>query len=189
MSKTRENIWTVPNVLTMLRMALVPVYWYFMLNDQIYIALGVFAVASLTDLADGYIARKYNLITDFGKLMDPLADKIMSISVMLSMAVKGIIPWAAPVILFLKEATMVAGGVVLYRNHVVVQAIWIGKLAQTVVVASLLSCFFHTWLESTLGFPLHLYLLWAGIVLTLAALAIYMTNALRTYKKIKNKQE
>ncbi|MBR6889528.1 MAG: CDP-alcohol phosphatidyltransferase family protein, partial [Clostridia bacterium] len=65
----------------MIRLALIPVYWYFILNDQYYWALGVFAVASLTDVADGWIARKYNLITDFGKLMDPLADKLMSLSV------------------------------------------------------------------------------------------------------------
>ena len=129
--KEKENIWNVPNVLTMIRMGLIPVYWILMLNDHFYVAFAVFAAASLTDIADGFIARKYQLITNFGKLMDPLADKLMSISVMLSMAIKGIAPWAVLIILLCKEAVMVMGGVVLYRNDVVVYSIWIGKLAQT----------------------------------------------------------
>ena len=175
----KENIWNVPNVLTLIRLGLIPVYWYLILTDHYYWALGVFAVASLTDLADGYIARKYNLITDFGKLMDPLADKLMSLSVMLSLTVKGIIPWPAPVLLLLKEGTMVVGGLILYSKKVVVYSEWIGKLAQTVVVGSLLSCFFHQWILEHLGFPLHVYLVWAGVALTLIALIYYISIALR----------
>jgi len=184
--KRKENIWNVPNVLTMLRMALIPVYWFFMLRDQLYAALAVFIIASLTDLADGFIARKYNLITDFGKLMDPLADKLMSVSVMLSLAIKGIVPWAVLVILLCKEATMIIGGAILYRNHVVVYSIWIGKLAQVMVVTSLLSCFFHEWLQAQLGFPLHLYLLWIAVTLTLIALGVYMKNAIRLYRNARS---
>lgn len=184
--KRKENIWNVPNGLTMLRMALIPVYWFFMLRDQLYAALAVFIIASLTDLADGFIARKYNLITDFGKLMDPLADKLMSVSVMLSLAIKGIVPWAVLVILLCKEATMIIGGAILYRNHVVVYSIWIGKLAQVMVVTSLLSCFFHEWLQAQLGFPLHLYLLWIAVALTLIALGVYMKNAIRLYRNARS---
>jgi len=184
--KRKENIWNVPNFLTMLRMALIPVYWFFMLRDQLYAALAVFIIASLTDLADGFIARKYNLITDFGKLMDPLADKLMSVSVMLSLAIKGIVPWAVLVILLCKEATMIIGGAILYRNHVVVYSIWIGKLAQVMVVTSLLSCFFHEWLQAQLGFPLHLYLLWIAVALTLIALGVYMKNAIRLYRNARS---
>ena len=65
--KKKEKIWNVPNVLTMLRMAMIPVFWYFMMQDRLYSALIVFVAASLTDVADGFIARKFNLITDFGK--------------------------------------------------------------------------------------------------------------------------
>ncbi len=190
MSGEKENIWNVPNVLTMIRLALIPVYWYFILNDQYYWALGVFAVASLTDVADGCIARKFNLITDFGKLMDPLADKLMSLSVMLSLTVKGIIPWPAPVLLLLKEGTMVVGGLILYSKKVVVYSKWIGKLAQAVMVCALLSCFFHEWLQAQLGFPLHLYLLWTGVALTLTALVVYTTGAVKNYRGVvKNKKE
>ncbi len=182
-SGKKENIWNVPNVLTMIRLALIPVYWYLILNDHYYWALGVFFIASLTDLADGCIARKFNLITDFGKLMDPLADKLMSLSVMLSLTVKGIIPWPAPVLLLLKEGTMVVGGLILYSKKVVVFSEWIGKLAQTVVVASLLSCFFHEWIMEHWGVPVHLYLVWTGVALTLIALVYYINIALKLNKE------
>ena len=182
-SGNKENIWNVPNVLTLIRLALIPIYWYLMLTDHYYWALGVFTVASLTDLADGCIARKYNLITNFGKLMDPLADKLMSLSVMLSLTVKGIIPWPAPVLLLLKEGTMVVGGLILYSKKVVVHSVWVGKLAQTAVVLSLLSCFFHEWIMEQWGSPVHLYLLWAGVVMTLIALVYYINVALKLNKE------
>jgi len=72
-------------------------------------------------------------------------------------------------------------------DDVVVYSIWIGKLAQTVVVLSLLSCFFHEWLQAQLGFPLHVYLLWAGVALTLTALAIYTVRALAIYREVRKK--
>ena len=180
----QENIWNVPNALTLLRIALIPVYWYFMMKHQHPAALIVFIAASLTDLADGYIARKYNLITNFGKLMDPLADKLMSVSVMLSMAIEGIVPWAALLILLGKELLMLLGGVFLLKKGVVTYAIWIGKLAQTVVVAALLTCFFHAELEAALGFPLHLWLLWLGVALTLAALGVYAARAIQKLRQL-----
>ena len=187
----KEKIWNVPNCLTMLRMALLPVYWYFIMNDRLYIALAIFIAASLTDLLDGYLARKNNQITNFGKLMDPLADKLMSISVLLSMVLKGIAPWPVLVVLLCKEAIMVAGGLILLRHQVVVYSIWIGKLAQTVVVLALLSCFFHQWLLAHLGFPLHLWLLWIAVGLTLCALFVYASQAVKQYREAvaKERQE
>ena len=182
--KRNENIWNVPNTLTMLRMALIPVYWVLMMTDRRYAALIVFAAASLTDVADGYIARKYHLITDFGKLMDPLADKLMVLSVMLSLALKGIAPWAALAIVLAKEATMVVGGSILYRMNVVVSSIWIGKLAQFVVVSALIACFFSDWFFSV-GVPAHLILLWTGVALTLCALTVYTRQALALYREAK----
>ena len=189
MPKKRENIWNVPNVLTLIRLGLIPVYWYFILNDHYYWALAVFVVASLTDLADGIIARKFNQITDFGKLMDPLADKLMSLSVMLSLTIKGVLPWPAPLLLLLKEGTMVVGGLILYSKKVVVHSVWIGKLAQTVVVCSLLSCFFHEAIMKHLGFPLHVYLVWAGVALTLIALVYYIDLALKLNKEANERIE
>ena len=78
----------VPNILTMLRVIMIPFFVFFLLTDYAapysdWIALGVFIAASLTDLADGKIARKYNLVSNFGKFMDPLADKLLVCSALI----------------------------------------------------------------------------------------------------------
>lgn len=183
----------LPNKLTVSRVLFIPVIMVLLLVEGIpyrWLLSGIcFGLASLTDMLDGRIARSRNLITDFGKLMDPLADKLMSLSVMLSLTVKGIIPWPAPVLLLLKEGTMVVGGLILYSKKVVVYSKWIGKLAQTVVVCSLLSCFFHEWILKHLGFPLHVYLVWAGVALTLIALVYYIDIALRLNKEANARME
>ena len=94
----------LPNKLTMLRIILIPFFVFFLLYPGIpygkWIALAIFCVASLTDLADGKIARKYNLVTDFGKFMDPLADKLLVCSAMIGLIELGRIPsWIVIVII------------------------------------------------------------------------------------------
>lgn len=162
----------LPNALTLLRLLLIPVYLWLMFSGHTTPALAVFVFASLTDIADGWIARRYNLITDFGKLFDPLADKLMVLSVMLSLALKGIAPWAAILILLAKELLMVLGGALLLRRQVVVYSLALGKIAQFVTVAGLVLCFFHERFL-TLGVPVHLYVLWTGVVLALVSLVYY----------------
>ena len=183
----------LPNKLTVLRVILVPVFIFFLLTDIVPLsmlwALVVFSAASITDALDGHIARSRNLVTNFGKFMDPLADKLMSLSVMLSLTIKGVIPWPAPVLLLLKEGTMVVGGLILYSKKVVVFSEWIGKLAQAAVVCGLISCFFHEWLQNALGFPAHLVLLWAGVALTLCALCVYMRRAIGQYREAREKEK
>lgn len=76
-----------PNKLTLLRIVIAPIFMYFFIIDNFYmrlVALGLFVLAALTDLADGYYARKYGIITGFGKFMDPLADKILVSSALIS---------------------------------------------------------------------------------------------------------
>ena len=77
----------VPNTLTAIRMLMIPLYLILFGNGMKYPALFIFLAASLTDLLDGMIARRYHMITDLGKLMDPLADKLMVLTVMFSMAI------------------------------------------------------------------------------------------------------
>ena len=80
----KKNL-NVPNVLSLIRLLLVPVYLILFVRGQKTAALVVFAAACFTDLLDGRIARKYNLITDLGKLLDPVADKVMILTAMFSM--------------------------------------------------------------------------------------------------------
>lgn len=90
----------LPNKLTVLRVALVPFFVGLYLNGFVYAAFTLFIVAAFTDYLDGHIARKHNLITNFGKIMDPLADKILVYAAFCCMVEKGIVPgWMLSVIL------------------------------------------------------------------------------------------
>ena len=94
--KLREltrDMWTIPNILTMSRLAMVPVFVILYLNGKNYWALAVFCIASLTDCFDGMLARKLNQITSFGKLFDPLADKLMVLSALACHVALGVFPW------------------------------------------------------------------------------------------------
>ncbi|MBQ4434972.1 MAG: CDP-alcohol phosphatidyltransferase family protein [Clostridia bacterium] len=188
-----KRIWTVPNVLTMLRMALIPVYWVLMSEGKMIPALCTYIVASLTDVVDGYIARKYNQITDFGKLMDPLADKLMVLSVMLSMIIPmggrpGILPLLPFVIVLAKELLMVLGGLVLYKKGIVVYSKIIGKAAQVLMVSALLLSFFYEYFDS-IAKPVYLWVLWAAVVLTVCALCYYAADIFRQLREQKAKKQ
>lgn len=178
--------WNVPNILTILRLALIPLFCVLMHRNRMTASLIVFLVASVTDLLDGYIARKQHEITQFGKLMDPVADKLMVLSLMIGLLLKNIIPPSAFIILIVKEALMMSGGLFLFRRNQVVYSKPIGKAAQFVVVVALILCFFHEKF-SALGAPVHLYTLWFGVALAIVALIYYanlnMKDALFGHKK------
>ena len=98
----------LPNKLTVLRIIMVPFFVFFMLTDvggaaNKWIALAIFAVASLTDLLDGKIARKYNLVTNFGKFMDPLADKLLVCSAMICLIPSGKLAAEIVIIIIARE--------------------------------------------------------------------------------------
>ncbi len=182
----RKN-WNLPNVLTLIRLLLVPVYIVLFANGLKYEALLCFLLASLTDLLDGRIARRFHLITDFGKLMDPFADKVMVLTAMFSMAIGAegiapVIPWTAVVILLLKELVMIVGGLLMLKHGIVVYSSLIGKVAHCVFIFSLIASYFHDWfLEACVGWPLtpDLILLWLAVCLTLCALVFYVTDSIR----------
>lgn len=186
----KKNL-NLPNVLTLIRLCLVPVYVAFFVRGMKYAALITFLAASFTDLLDGRIARRFNLITNFGKLMDPFADKVMVLTAMVSMAIGNaaippVIPWAAVIILLGKELVMVIGGVVMLRHGIVVYSSMIGKVAHCVFIGSLIASYFHEWfLDACPGWPLtpDLILLWLAVCLTLCALVFYVNQSIKTAKE------
>ncbi len=179
MAQSSRPVWNLPNALTLLRLVLGPVCVILVLSGHDMAALVVFLFAGATDIADGYAARKLGQVTDFGKLMDPLADKLLTLSVLLSLTLRGIFPLPALLVLLLKELLMVLGGLLLLRRKKVVSSKPIGKAAQASLVAALTLGFLHGWFDGA-GFPAHLILLWASVALSLAALVFYaLTNWFR----------
>ena len=183
--KLFSHVWTIPNVLTMIRLLLVPVFVvvYFRTSaEPKYAALAIFAAASLTDMLDGYLARKLNQITDFGKLFDPLADKLMVLSAMVCQAVTGVFPWAAVIVVACKELVMVLGGLFMLSRDVVVYSNIVGKAAQVCFILSLILSFFHVPLAEW-GTRLDLILLWITVGLAILAMVVYAAEYLRSLKK------
>ena len=126
----------LPNKLTMLRVLLIPVFVVLLLADfwgkwLDYLALAVFIIASLTDMLDGMIARKYNLITNFGKFMDPLADKLLVCSAMICLLDLGRIPAWVVIVIIAREFIISGFRLVASDKGVVIAAGYIGK-AKTV---------------------------------------------------------
>ncbi len=105
---------------------------YFKFNP--YVATAIYVAAWLTDALDGYLARRNNWITDIGKLLDPLADKLMQLAAAVCFTIDNLLFLAVLIPLVLKEtAIMVGGMLIIKRNKVVVQASWYGKLATIVI--------------------------------------------------------
>lgn len=124
----------LPNKLTVLRVCLIPVFLFFLLASPLgeplsrYTALGIFIAASLTDTLDGYIARKYNLITNFGKFMDPLADKLLVCSAMIAMIEMGDIPSLAVIVIIAREFIITGFRLVASDGGIVIAASMWGKI-------------------------------------------------------------
>lgn len=121
----------VPNLLSLMRLGLVPVFaWVFFspIPNARYWAAGIYALAFLTDILDGYIARRFHMVTPLGRVLDPLADKLMTFTVILCICIAGIIPVWAVVIFFCKEMILGVGGLILFHNtRDVIPANWLGK--------------------------------------------------------------
>ncbi len=175
----------LPNKLTMLRMFLIPVFMLFFYVDTIpynmMLALIIFVVASVTDWVDGYIARKYNLITDFGKFMDPVADKLLTMSAMIAFIdVIGIPSWAITIILG-REFIVTAMRIIAAEKGIVIAADKLGKIKTVVqmlwIIYVLLVCaiapyFSVTGSDIDIGSTLLGYGnigLWASVILTVVS--------------------
>ena len=119
----------IPNILTIMRFIFIPIILRAIFDGNYILGIIFFTVSGLTDVLDGFIARKFNLVSNFGKLMDPLADKLTQISVLAALVSVKIIPVWILTIVVLKELIMVVGASFLYGKDVVVYSKWYGKLA------------------------------------------------------------
>ena len=168
----QEKIFNVPNVLTLVRIAALPfVIWRFMAGDRRG-ALVLYVLVVLTDVVDGFIARKFNKITNFGKLMDPLADKLLLLTMLALFCIEGTLPLWVMLLMVAKESVMIAGSCYALYHGIVVHALFIGKAATVAFAAAVISLLLD-W--SVAG----LILMGIAVVLTLSAFAYYMTNLLR----------
>lgn len=168
----------LPNKLTMLRIVLVPVTMALMLLGYPIAAGIMFAVASITDFFDGYIARKYNLVTSFGKIMDPLADKLLVFGALLCFVQMGTINVWPAFIIIARELFVTCMRVVAVDKGKVIAASWWGKIKTNVqIFAVLFAIFFNGMLPLASA-----AVLWVAAIFTLMSWVAYIYENIEVFK-------
>ena len=179
----------IPNILSLFRLMLVPCFAVLYMSSLEYAGLYagiVFLIAALTDVVDGYLARRWHQITKFGRILDPLADKLLQLTALACLTFKGVIPALLCVIFLTKELLMILGGMFMVnRLDDVIPSNLYGKIVSFLVSATICAAiFFHSMAEKTVPklFPT---LFSVVTVLTVAALVVYFIRYVRCLKKKK----
>jgi cardiolipin synthase len=161
----------IPNILTVSRFFFIPFIFGAILNYQFLTATILLTISGLTDVLDGIIARKFNFVSNFGKLIDPLADKANQLFTLIALAYINIIPWWILIVVFSKELLMVAGASFLYGKKLVVSSRWFGKLSTVLfylaIVSSLIIHFFN------ISFQFDIYIYYVALACTVLSLFMY----------------
>ncbi|SHG50203.1 CDP-alcohol phosphatidyltransferase family protein [Ornithinibacillus halophilus] len=141
MKITTKEIFTIPNILSYIRLILIPVFIYYYLTAteplDYYIAAIIILVSGLTDLFDGLIARKFNQITELGKTVDPVADKLTQAAILFCLVIRYQYMWILVVLLVVKELFMGINGLILLKKGRKLDgAMWFGKVSTAVFYAA-----------------------------------------------------
>lgn len=176
LSKSNLNL---PNILSIIRLLMVGVLIWFFTKGMLVAAFITYVVAGLTDVLDGYIARKYDLITPLGKLLDPLADKLMLIAVLACMYFTNMLPLWILIVIFVKEFVQIIGGFFLFhKKDTVVQANIFGKLTTVFFSISVVLLFWHDYVA-----PIDIYALIFTVIFAVFALVQYFIKYLKSVKE------
>ena len=171
----------LPNKLTMGRIFAIPVFIVVFLMGYRYIAMVIFILAAITDMLDGKIARKYNLVTNFGKLMDPLADKLLVMSALICLAQIGDVPGWMVIIILGREFIITGMRQVAAAQGIAIAAGTTGKIKTITQMIAIPLLLLNNWTFSLLSFnlPMDTIFLWIALVMTVVSGTEYI---------VKNKQ-
>lgn len=156
----------LPNKLTILRVIAVPIFVVLFINKHFWLAILIFALASLTDLLDGKIARSRGLVTNFGKIMDPLADKILVYSAFSLMVANGMIPAWVLIVILAREFTVSGMRTVAASEGIVIAAAMSGKIKTVLQMLSVIGLLLINAISSTVLTVTAYVLLYASLVMT-----------------------
>lgn len=168
----------LPNKLTIARVIMIPFFLVFLMTEFFeaarYVALAIFIIASLTDMLDGKIARKYNLVTNFGKFMDPLADKLLVCSAMIAFTGMGIMPAWIVIIIIAREFIISGFRLIAAEKNVVIAAGMSGKIKTTVQM--IMCCLLIARLPFNFMRYVEQVFIYAALVLTVYSLIVYLVQ-------------
>jgi cardiolipin synthase len=182
----------IPNMLSAVRIMLVPVFIYLFFSyydRQIYLPLCAFLLAGATDIVDGYLARRNNWITNLGKLLDPLADKLMQCSVLVCFAIKNAALWWLAGMFILKELFMICGAlIVLKKIKVTVKSHWYGKFTTAAFYAIAFLVFIFEMFELDMKGTAAIALFTPMLGLAMFSMVMYIIDTLRINAELKKKE-
>ena len=171
----------IPNALTVARLALIPVFVVLMVragHRPSWPAGIAFGVAGITDQVDGFLARRWQVESHFGKLADPLADRLMIDAAVILLFAYDRLPWAGLVVILGRDLVLLAGSVSLVPRGLEIDVNLVGKTATWVLYAAI---FFRIVTHRATGWPLDVF--WAGIALSLVAGVFYIATAWREVRR------
>ena len=176
----------LPNKLTIFRVVMIPFFVFFLLTDYAgetskWIALAIFIIASLTDLLDGKIARKYNLVTNFGKFMDPLADKLLVCAALICLVDMGKLASWMVIVIISRDFIISGFRLIASDNGVVIAASYWGKFKTTFQMVMI--CLMIADIE-TISL-LTAAVMWAALILTVVSLIDYLVKNKDVMKETK----
>lgn len=169
----------VPNALSVLRLILVPFFLVaFFWGSPNYIpAFVIFVIASLTDVLDGFLARKLNQITPLGIVLDPLADKLLKMSALFAFGYFNIIPLWLVIVLFALDFAMIIVGTILFERRITIPSNIIGKTGTLIMTIGLMMCFFTDVFQHW-----NLWMLYLGLIIMFLSALLYVVLNFREVK-------
>ncbi len=175
----RKLVMNIPNTLTFFRFLLVPVFLLFLLNGYVVQALITFIMAGVTDALDGAVARMTNSITEIGMLLDPLADKALVLTALITLTAMGKIPIWLTLTVFVRDVVVVTGGIIIYKRKykVKMRPVIAGKLATFLLLALLVTTLLGMYIGR--GFMFLIYLSWLTTAMVIMSGVQYVLRGIR----------
>ncbi len=173
------------NKITLIRVLLVPIFMFFLysnINNSSYIAGAIFIIASLTDTLDGYIARSRNLVTNFGKFVDPLADKILVSAALVSLVDLGKIPGWVVVVIIAREFTITGFRILAASEGVTIAASSLGKIKTITQLVAIVALLFNNYPFYMINFPFDIIMLYVSLFFTVLSGIDYLYKNRHTLK-------
>ena len=148
----KKDILTIPNLLSLFRLTLIPAIVILYINERQYISVALIVLSAVTDIVDGWIARHFHMVSDFGKFLDPLADKLTQIAMLSCLVIR--YSWAIILVILLvvKEIfQFVYGLIVLKKTNTMNSARWFGKVNTVVLYATMILLFLFPEIPTSLS--------------------------------------